>query len=116
MPLLLQAKYSFNFLPYVEQSATTTGTMSAATFLRGAGNWTAYLNLGQPWLRAGWVLVTYPVAILASAVAAGVGLLGLARRDQTPHAWLRIFSAPRSSRRRASGPLGDCSTAASTSY
>ena len=48
LPLLLQAKYSFNFLPYVEQSATTTATMSAATFLRGAGNWTAYLNSASP--------------------------------------------------------------------
>ena len=90
VPLLLQAKYSFNFLPYVEQSATTTGTMSAAAFLRGAGNWTAYLNLGQPWLRAGWVMVAYPVAILASALAAAAGLLGLARRDLPCGGWLRL--------------------------
>ncbi len=73
VPLVLQAAYSFNFLPYVEQAATTTGTMSAAAFLRGSGNWTAYLNLGQPWLRAGWVMVAYPVAIMAAAIAAGSG-------------------------------------------
>ncbi len=90
VPLLLQAKYSFNFLPYVEQSATTTGTMSAATFLRGAGNWTAYLNLGQPWLQAGWVMVADPMAILAAAVAAAMGLLGLARRDLPAGGWLRL--------------------------
>ena len=89
-PLLLQAKYSFNFLPYVEQSATTTGTMSAATFLRGAGNWTAYLNLGQPWLQAGWVMVAYPIAIIGAAVAAATGLLGLARRDLPTGGWLRL--------------------------
>ncbi|MDR2983792.1 MAG: DUF3367 domain-containing protein, partial [Nocardiopsaceae bacterium] len=53
VPLLLQAKYSFNFLPFVEQATTTTATMSGAAFLRGAGNWTAYLNFGQPWLQAG---------------------------------------------------------------
>ena len=41
LPLLLQGRYAFNFLPYVEQAATTTGTVSAATTLRGAGNWTA---------------------------------------------------------------------------
>jgi len=35
LPLLLQGKYAFNFLPYVEQAATTTGTVSAATALRG---------------------------------------------------------------------------------
>ncbi|HYS31492.1 MAG TPA: alpha-(1-_3)-arabinofuranosyltransferase family protein, partial [Streptosporangiaceae bacterium] len=90
VPLLLQAKYSFDFLPYVEQSATTTGTMSAAAFLRGAGNWTAYLNLGQPWLRAGWVMVAFPVAILASALASATGLLGLARRDLPGGSWLRL--------------------------
>jgi len=90
VPLLLQAKYSFNFLPYVEQSATTTGTMSAATFLRGAGNWTAYLNLGQPWLQAGWVMVAYPIAIIAAAIAAATGLLGLARRDLPAGGWLRL--------------------------
>ncbi len=90
LPLLLQAKYSYNFLPYVEQAATTTGTMSAASFLRGAGNWTAYLNLGQPWLRAGWVMVAYPVAIMAAAIAAGTGLLGLSRRDLPAGGWLRL--------------------------
>ncbi len=89
-PLLLQAKYSYNFLPYVEQSATTTGAMSAATFLRGAGNWTAYLNLGQPWLSAGWVMVTNPAAIMAGAITAGAGLLGLARRDIPYAGWLKL--------------------------
>src|SRR6266700_5998816 len=90
VPLLLQAKYSFNFLPYVEQSATTTGTMSAAALLRGAGNWTAYLNLGQPWLQAGWVMVADPIAILAGAIAAATALLGLARRDLPVGGWLRL--------------------------
>ncbi len=89
-PLLLQAKYSFNFLPYIEQAATTTGTMSAATFLRGAGNWTAYLSLGQPWLSAGYAMVTYPMAIMAGAIAAATGLLGLARRDLPYGGWLRL--------------------------
>ncbi len=89
-PLLLQAKYSFNFLPYIEQSATTTSTMSAATFLRGGGNWTAYFNLGQPWLNTGWMSVTNPFVIMAAAIAAGTGLLGLARRDLPSGNWLRL--------------------------
>jgi arabinofuranan 3-O-arabinosyltransferase len=92
-PLLLQAKYSYNFLPYIEQSATTTATMSAATFLRGAGNWTAYFNLGQPWLNTGWVSVTNPFMIMTAAIAAGVGLLGLARRDIPFRGWLRLSLA-----------------------
>src|SRR5262245_19755368 len=107
-PLLLQAKYSYNFLPYVEQAATTTGTMSAASFLRGAGNWTAYLNLGQPWLHAGWVMVAYPVAIMAAAIAAGTGLLGLSRRDLPVGGWLRLSlgAAALVALSGYSGPLG----------
>ena len=67
LPLLLQGRYAFNFLPYIEQAPATTGTMSAAAALRGAGNWTAYLNLGTPWLPAGWAMVTTPTAIIAAA-------------------------------------------------
>jgi arabinofuranan 3-O-arabinosyltransferase len=88
IPLLLQGKYSVNFLPYIEQSGTTLRFMSAAAFLRGAGNWTAYLNLGTPWLSAGWSEITSPAAILASAAAAGAGLYGLARRDMPSRRWL----------------------------
>src|SRR5260370_37210036 len=46
VPLLLQGRYSFNFLPYIEQATTTTRTLSAAAFLGGAGNWAANLNFG----------------------------------------------------------------------
>lgn len=89
VPLLLQARYSFNFLPYIEQSSTTTGTMAAAAVLRGTGTWTAYLNLGgTPWLSAGWTIVTSPLAILGSAAAAATGLAGLARRDMPERRWL----------------------------
>ncbi|HTX28616.1 MAG TPA: alpha-(1-_3)-arabinofuranosyltransferase family protein [Streptosporangiaceae bacterium] len=90
LPLLLQGKYAFNFLPYVEQAVTTTGTMSAAAALRGAGNWTAYLNLGTPWLPAGWAMVSSPMAIIAGAVAAACGLYGLAMRSMPWAAWLRL--------------------------
>ena len=90
LPLLLQGKYAFNFLPYVEQASTTTGTTSAATTLRGAGNWTAYLNLGTPWLPAGWAMVSTPMAIIAGAVAAAAGLYGLAMRNMPGAAWLRL--------------------------
>jgi arabinofuranan 3-O-arabinosyltransferase len=89
IPLVLQGRYSFNFLPYIEQSATTTKTMSAAAVLRGTGTWTAYFNLGgTPWLAAGWAMVSSPAAILASAAASAVGLAGLARRDMPARRWL----------------------------
>jgi arabinofuranan 3-O-arabinosyltransferase len=90
LPLLLQGRYAFNFLPYIEQAPTTTGTMSAAAALRGAGNWTAYLNLGTPWLPAGWALVSEPMAVIAGAIAAGCGLYGLALRNLPGGTWLRL--------------------------
>ena len=64
--------------------------MSADAFLRGTGNWTAYLDLGGPWLSAGWEMVANPAAIAAAAVAAAVGLAGLARRDLPDQLWLRL--------------------------
>ena len=90
LPLLLQGKYAFNFLPYVEQAATTTATTSAAATLRGSGNWVAYLNIGTPWLPAGWIVVTTPIAIAASGVAAAAGLYGLASRTIPGATWLRL--------------------------
>ena len=90
LPLLLQGRYAFNFLPYVEQASTTTGSMSAAATLRGAGNWTAYLNLGTPWLPAGWAMVSTPMAIIVGAIAAACGLYGLAMRSMPAAAWLRL--------------------------
>ncbi|WP_070196992.1 alpha-(1-_3)-arabinofuranosyltransferase domain-containing protein [Streptomyces oceani] len=88
VPLLLLGMYGEDFMPYVEQADTTTGTMSATEMLRGAGNWTAYLNYGEPWLPAGWAMATGVLAILGSATAAAVGLAGLARRDLPERRWL----------------------------
>jgi arabinofuranan 3-O-arabinosyltransferase len=91
VPLLLQGRYSFNFLPYIEQSDTTAKTMSADAMLRGSGTWTAYLNLaGAPWIRSGWVMVTSAAPVLASAAVAATGLGGLARRDMPERRWLTI--------------------------
>ncbi|MGA4842218.1 DUF3367 domain-containing protein [Streptomyces sp. G45] len=88
VPLLLLGIYGENFLPYVENAATTTGTMSATEALRGAGNWVAYLHFGEAWLPAGWTVATSVVTIVCSALAAGLGLAGLARRDLPERRWL----------------------------
>jgi arabinofuranan 3-O-arabinosyltransferase len=91
IPLVLQGKYAFNFLPFIEQSATTARTTSAAAVLRGTSVWTAYFNLGgTPWLQAGWAMISSAPAILASAVVSAVGLAGLARRDMPERRWLCI--------------------------
>ncbi|MFF7245142.1 alpha-(1-_3)-arabinofuranosyltransferase family protein [Embleya sp. NPDC008237] len=90
VPLLLLGIYGENFLPYIEQAETTTGTMSATELLRGAGDWVAYLHFGEPWLPAGWTVATTVVTILGSAFAAALGLAGLARRDLPERRWLTL--------------------------
>ncbi|MET7637970.1 alpha-(1-_3)-arabinofuranosyltransferase family protein [Streptomyces sp. NPDC005438] len=89
-PLLLLGGYGEDFMPYVEQADTTTGTMAATELLRGAGNWTAYLNFGEPWLPAGWAVAAGALTILGGAVAAALGLAGLARRDLPERRWLML--------------------------
>lgn len=88
IPLLLLGVHGENFLPYVESSQTTTATLSATEALRGAGNWVAYLNFGEAWLPAGWSVAASVIVILSSALAAGLGLAGLARRDMPERRWL----------------------------
>ncbi|MGI5404447.1 alpha-(1-_3)-arabinofuranosyltransferase domain-containing protein [Streptomyces sp. CA-135486] len=90
VPLLLLGVYGNDFMPYVEQADTTTGTMSATELLRGAGNWVAYLHFGEAWLPAGWTVATAAITILGTAFAAALGLAGLARRDLPERRWLLL--------------------------
>lgn len=90
VPLLLLGLHGENFMPYIEQADTTTATMSATELLRGAGNWVGYLHFGEPWLPAGWTLTAQPFAVLGSALAAALGLAGLARRDLPERRWLLL--------------------------
>ncbi len=62
--------------------------MSATESLRGAGNWVAYLHFGEAWLPAGWTVAASVIVIVCSALAAGLGLAGLARRDMPERRWL----------------------------
>ncbi len=78
-PLLLQDQWGFDFVRYTETTQTTELATSAFEAVRGAGHWLAYLNLGGPWLPAGWELVSTAVIVLASAAVAAAGLAGLAR-------------------------------------
>ncbi len=88
IPLLLLGAYGENFLPYIETAETTTSTMSATEALRGAGNWVAYLHFGEAWLPAGWTVASSVLVVVCSALAAGLGLAGLARRDMPERRWL----------------------------
>jgi arabinofuranan 3-O-arabinosyltransferase len=94
IPLLFLGKYGFNFLPYTEQSAVTTGTMSAAASLQGIGDWVSYLKVGGiNWDPSGAALASIPLALFGSALAAGVGLFGLARRDIRERRFLLVVLA-----------------------
>ncbi|MBB4896637.1 arabinofuranan 3-O-arabinosyltransferase [Streptomyces griseostramineus] len=88
IPLLLLGAHGENFLPYIETARTTTDTMAATEALRGAGNWVAYLHFGEAWLPAGWAVASSVVVIVCSALAAGLGLAGIARRDVPERRWL----------------------------
>ncbi|MBT2492895.1 DUF3367 domain-containing protein [Streptomyces sp. ISL-96] len=108
VPLLILGIHGENFLPYVEQSETTTATMSATELLRGAGNWTAYLHFGEAWLPAGWTVAATALTILGSAFAAALGLAGLARRDLPERRWLLLVALSVTTITLAgyAGPLG----------
>ncbi len=89
LPLLLQGKYAPPFLAYIEPSVVTTGLTSPSEVLRGTSHWIGYLGLqGGPTWPAAWRLVTDPVTILNTVLLAGLGLLGLARRDLPYRAFL----------------------------
>ncbi|MER6910071.1 alpha-(1-_3)-arabinofuranosyltransferase [Streptomyces sp. NPDC000594] len=88
VPLLLLSRYGEDFLPYIETSQVTTDTMAATEALRGAGNWVAYLHFGEAWLPAGWSVAASGLVIVGSALAAALGLAGLARRDLPERRWL----------------------------
>ncbi|MGV4885472.1 alpha-(1-_3)-arabinofuranosyltransferase domain-containing protein [Streptomyces viridosporus] len=88
IPLLLLGIHGENFLPYIETARTTTDTMAATEALRGAGNWVAYLHFGEAWLPAGWTVASSALVVVCSALAAGLGLAGIARRDVPERRWL----------------------------
>ena len=80
VPLVLLQRYGVSWLPYTESAAATTSATSLSQILRGAENWVSYLVVdGQPWWQLGYRLVTGPVPILLSGLAAGLGLTGLVR-------------------------------------
>ncbi len=82
VPLLLLGRYSPPFLSYIESSTVTTGFTSLPEAVRGTSHWVAFLSSGgAPLWPAAWRLVTDSVTILDTVLLAGLGLLGLARRD-----------------------------------
>jgi arabinofuranan 3-O-arabinosyltransferase len=85
VPLIVLGKYSPPFLDWIESAAVTTSQTSLANTLRGVEHWEAYLGSGT-W-PAGFIFVTERTVILATALVAGAGLIGVALR-RAPH---RLF-------------------------
>ena len=93
VPLVLQARYSTDFLNYIETASTTTRFTSPAEVLRGTSHWLGYLSqFGLPWWRAGWLLVTNSAVILDTGVLAALGVVGLLHR-RMPRQGLLVLSA-----------------------
>ncbi|MDQ6783136.1 MAG: alpha-(1-_3)-arabinofuranosyltransferase, partial [Actinomycetota bacterium] len=79
VPLVIEGRYAFSFLPYIEQASNTTATTSATEVLRGTAHWLDFFTYrGQPWWPGANVLIAAPAAVLASGVLAAAGLAGLA--------------------------------------
>ncbi|GAA2733202.1 alpha-(1-_3)-arabinofuranosyltransferase [Actinocorallia aurantiaca] len=84
-PTYLMGRHIFEFLPYTETAATTTSITSPVNVLRGTSQWTAFLPTWfNPWWPAGNVLAYSTWLILATALVAGLGLLGIRRSPHRP--------------------------------
>ena len=82
IPLLVLGQYSPPFLDWIESAQFTTSITDPTTVLRGADHWLAYLGNASMW-KAGWMLATYPVFVLATGVVAAAGVAGTMR--SLPH-------------------------------
>ncbi len=90
VPLLLLGQYSLPFLDYIESSATTTAVTSLFQALRGTNQWVGYIEQGEPWWPAGWMLVNHPALMAATALIALIALVGLTLRGLPERRFLII--------------------------
>lgn len=85
VPLLVLGRYSPPFLDYIETAQNTTSVTDAATTLRGASYWVAYLaSPFGPTIPSGARLANEAVLVAATLAVAALGVLGLSRRGM-PH-------------------------------
>ncbi len=85
VPLLVLGRYSPPFLDWIESSDTVTRTISLLDDLRGTSHWLGHLvTQAGPWWNAGFDLVAGPWLVVGTALAAAIGLAGLALRG-LPH-------------------------------
>jgi arabinofuranan 3-O-arabinosyltransferase len=93
LPLILQNRWGFDFLPFTETAHTTEAVTSVFEALRGTAYWLSYLSLDGPWLPGGWSLVSSLPVVLASAVLAAAGIAGLSLRGISERGFLVASAA-----------------------
>ncbi|MEZ5186329.1 MAG: alpha-(1-_3)-arabinofuranosyltransferase family protein [Candidatus Nanopelagicales bacterium] len=91
LPLVVLGRYSPPFLDWIESSQFTTSITDPTTVLRGADHWLAYLGSASAW-KAGWMLATNPVLVVATGAVAAAGVAGLAMRS-LPHRTFLVGAA-----------------------
>lgn len=82
VPLLLLGAYGFPFLDYIESASVTTLPTGLSDVLGGTSDWVFFY--GGSLFPAGYDLATTPYLLANAAALAGLGVAGIARRDN-PH-------------------------------
>lgn len=75
-PLLVLGRYSPPFTEFIESAYVTTHWLNPAEVLRGTTSWAPFVDSER---TAGFLLVSEPILIIATAAVAAVGVAGLAR-------------------------------------
>lgn len=86
LPLLVLGRYSPPFLNWIESASATTLPTSLTASIRGVDHWESYLG-SSVWPGA-WILASAPAAIMATTAVAGLGLVGMSRRQQQHRTFL----------------------------
>ena len=79
VPLLLMGGYAAPFLDYIESAPITTLPTGLVNTVNGVSDWVAYA--APDTFPAGHQVATTAFLVLDAAVVAGLGLAGIARRD-----------------------------------
>lgn len=80
-PLLILGHYAPPFVDFIESSRVTTRWLNLAEILRGTTSWVPFADEER---RAGTLLVTEPVFIIATMGVAALGLWGLTHHRALP--------------------------------
>jgi arabinofuranan 3-O-arabinosyltransferase len=82
LPLVEFGRYSPPFIDWIESASVTVSPTNLLSVLSGTEDWVGHLTSAEgPLWRAAWDLETSGIAVLDAAVLAGLGLVGLLRRD-----------------------------------